>query len=256
MNKTESVRNWLVILVILIATGIVTAVLPLLDLTPNISIGFGPTRPPVEGSALVIPVPPFLSGVLGTQIVLSPLEAFALFVGLTVVALVSVVVVGLIFSFLVRMLSKSVTAVTNSESYQTNAAALEKKEQEKIKTIRESHPKPSAPVEHVYILDPLSLSLMVLFFLGIIATLTYSVLVPHGEFTLFGQTFYSGLPILIILFVITIPLLAWRVRRNRLEAVIQKDNAPIPWDFIAVLIAGLLVVGIGLGLLLFINAPA
>lgn len=255
MNKMESVRNWLFILVILIATGIVTAVLPLLNLSMNLSIGSGPARPPVEETALIIQVPAPLTGMLGTQIVLSSLQAVGVFVGLLVLAAGSIVVVGLILSLLIRLLSKSVTAVAGSEKYQASVASLDKKEQEKLKTYRENGAKPNTPEQFAYHMDPVSVSLIALFFVGIIGTLTYSVLFPTGEYTLFGQTFNSSLPILIILFVITVALLAWRLRRQQLLAVAQKDYAPIPWDFIAVLIAGLLIVGIGLGLMLYINTP-
>ena len=253
MNKTESVRNWLILLVILIATGIVTAVWPLLNLNLDLAIGAGPTRPPVEESALVIPVPPMLSTTLGSEIVLSGVQVFGVFVGLLIFALVSIVVVGFILSFLIRSLSKSATAVAANETYQTHAAALEKREQEKLKSLRESHAKPNNPEAYVYSLDSISLSLIILLFVGLIGTLIFS---EWGPLSLFGLTIDSRLSTLIILFVLTIPLLAWRVRKQRLLAIAQEDNAPIPWDFIAVLVAGLLIVGVGLGLLLFISNPA
>jgi len=258
LNKTESVRNWLIILVVLIATGVLTAVLPLLNLnlTPNLAIGGGATRPPVGEHTLVIHVPTFLAGTFGSQIVLTSFQVFAVFAGLLVVALGSIVVVGLILSFLIRLLSKSVTAVSTSESYQANVATLDKREQDKLKNIRESHAKPNAPADYVYHLDPLSLSLIILFFVALVGTLLYSELAPTGEFVLFGQTISSRLSVIIALFIITIPVLAWQVRRQRLLSIAQRDDAPIPWDFIAVLVAGLLIVGIGLGLLLFINSPA
>lgn len=253
MNKTESVRNWLILLVILIATGLVTAVLPLLNLNLDLTIGAGPTRPPVEESALVVPVPSLLATAFGSEIVLSRVQVVGVFVGLIIFVLVSIVVVGFILSFLIRLLSNSATAVAADETYQTNAAALEKREQEKLKNLRESHAKPNSPEAYVYSLDAISLSLIILLFVGLIGTMIFS---EWGPLNLFGLTIDSRLSILIILFVLTIPLLAWRVRKQRLLAIAQEDNAPIPWDFIAVLVAGLLIVGVGLGLLLFINSPA
>ena len=254
LNKTESLRNWLVILALLIVTGIVTAVWPLLDL--GISIGFGPTRPPVEQPAVSFPVPAFLAAQfsqLGTEIVLNSTQLFIAFMGMLVFALGSIVVVGFILSFLVRQLEKSATAVANNDAYQNHVAALNKREQEKIKAVRESHATPHTPKEYIYHLDPISLSLIVLFFVALLGTLIYSELAPTGQFMLFGQTFNSSLPILIILFAITIPLLVWRARRKHLIAILATDSAAIPWDFIAVLVTGLLIVGVGLGLMLFIN---
>lgn len=251
LNKTESLRNWLVILALLIVTGIITAVWPLLDL--GISIGFGPTRPPVEQPTVSFPVPALLTAQLGTEIALNSTQLFLAFIGMLVFALVSIVVVGFIISFLVRQLEKSATAVANSDTYQNHVAALDKREQEKIKAVRESHAAPHTPKEYIYHLDPISLSLIVLFFVALLGTLIYSELAPTGQFVLFGQTFNSSLPILIILFAITIPLLVWRARREHLLAIPAKDSAAIPWDFIAVLVTGLLIVGVGLGFMLFIN---
>ncbi|MBP6471612.1 MAG: hypothetical protein KA773_14295 [Chloroflexi bacterium] len=251
MNKTESLRNWLVILALLIVTGIATAVWPLLDL--GISIGFGPTRPPVEQPTVSFPVPALLTAQLGTEIVLNSTDLFLAFIGMLVFTLVSIVVVGFILSFLVRQLEKSATAVANSDTYQNHVATLNKRQQEKMKAVRESHAAPHTPKEYIYHLDPISLSLIVLFFVALLGTLIYSELAPTGQFMLFGQTFTSSLPILIILFAITIPLLIWRARREHLLAIPAKDSAAIPWDFIAVLVTGLLIVGVGLGFMLFIN---
>jgi hypothetical protein len=251
VNRTESLRSWLIVLGLLLATGFITAVWPLLN--TSFSLGGGSRPPTTEPPPIVIPVPPFLVEQLGTQIVLNSVESLALIVGLTVLVTVSVVVVGVILTAMIVGLGKAATAVIGSKLYQEHVAKLNKREQEKIKQARETSPKPNEPRPYLYHLDPLSLSLIVLLFVIFMGALIYAVLFPDGTFTLFGNTFSSATPIILLLFLITIPLLAWRARRARLEAVLQKDNAPIPWDFFAVLITGLLVVGVGLGVMLFIN---
>ncbi|MBE2224436.1 MAG: hypothetical protein IAF02_23045, partial [Anaerolineae bacterium] len=130
------------------------------------------------------------------------------------------------------------------------------KEKETLKTKRENSPAPHTPEGYVYGLDTVSYSLLVLFFVALLGALTYALVSPSGEITMFGQTFNSMLPIIVVLFVITIPLLAWRVRQSRLDAIAESDNNSIPWDFIAVLVMGLLVVGVGIGLMLYLNSPA
>jgi hypothetical protein len=254
LNKTESLRNWLIILVLLIVTGVVTAVWPLLNL--GVSLGFGPARPPAESPTIVFPVPAFLVEMLGTEIVLTSAQILLAFVVLLISVAITTGVVGLVLSFLIRMLDKSATAVANDPEYQGHVTTLEKRQQEKLKNVRANSPKPNTPEAYVYHLDPMSLSLLILLIVGLIGTLIYGSLAPTGEFTLLGQTFSSALPILLVLYVITIPLLAWRVRRQWLLSIAEKDHAPIPWDFVAVLVAGLLIVGIGLGLMLFLNNPA
>ncbi|MBK8988530.1 MAG: hypothetical protein IPM39_21080 [Chloroflexi bacterium] len=256
MNKSESARNWLIILALLIVTGVVTAVWPLLSLNLGISFGFGPNRPSVEQPGIVFPVPAFLVEQLGTQLTLSSFQVFVAFVVILVSVVITTLVVGAILSFLIRALSKSATAVTTGETYQKATASLDKRQQEKLAAHRARSPKPNAPGGYTYQLDPVSFSLVILLFVALVGTLLYAEFAPSGEFVLFGQTFSTATPILIILFVITIPILAWRVRGHRLTAVAEKDHAPIPWDFIAVLVAGLLIVGVGVGLMMFLNNSA
>ena len=46
------------------------------------------------------------------------------------------------------------------------------------------------------------------------------------------------------------------LRSDRILAVDRSDTLSIPWDFIAVLLTGLLVVGLGIGVIVILNAPA
>jgi uncharacterized protein with PQ loop repeat len=50
-------------------------------------------------------------------------------------------------------------------------------------------------------------------------------------------------------------ILAWRIRPQQFTAINQTDNSGIPWDFIWVLISGLLVVGLGLSVTAYLNSP-
>ena len=50
-------------------------------------------------------------------------------------------------------------------------------------------------------------------------------------------------------------ILAWRIRPQNFTTIDQTDNSPIPWDFIWVLLSGLLVVGLGLAITAYLNAP-
>lgn len=256
MNRTESLRNWIVILVLLIATGVITAVWPLINAAFDISfdLGLGSSRPPVETEPVVVPIPPPLAELLDTnEIVMTSAGVFLAFIAFFVVVLVSVVVTGAIITFLIRMLDKSATAVAASEKYQQGVVALDKMTKEKIQQKRSQSPKPNEPRDYVYQLDPLSFSLIILLFVGSLATLVYSLLVTTGEFSLFGLTLDSRGAVMLLFMLLAIPILALLVRRRRLEAIPQKDYAPIPWDFIAVLITGLLIVGVGLGLMLWLS---
>lgn len=54
----------------------------------------------------------------------------------------------------------------------------------------------------------------------------------------------------------TLLVLAWRIRPQNFKAIEQTDRSPIPWDFIWVLLSGLLVVGLGLAITAYLNAPS
>jgi hypothetical protein len=255
LNRTESLRNSIVILALLILTGVTTAVWPLISSAMNITLdfGFGSSRPPVEAEPVIVPVPAPLVDLVGTnEIVMTMTDVFLVFLGMFVFVLISVVVVGAIISFLIRMLDKSATAVFASDRYKQGTSNLDKKEKERIQQKRTQSPKPNEPEDYAYQLDPLSLSLIILLFVGSVATLAYSLLVPTGELTLFGLTLTSSMSVMLFFMLLAIPLLALLVRRHRLEAIPTTDNAPIPWDFIAILTTGLLIVGVGLGIMLFI----
>jgi hypothetical protein len=259
LERLKSLGSILILILVLIVLALVAVIWPMimesLDLG-GMGVGSflgGPTRPSTEQVPIVFPIPEPIASVVGMNELV--LQGFVAFAALAAIVIGSVVVFGLIITLLMRLGGRFTTEVAESEDYQEHVAALETKEKETLKTRRESAPEPSKPEAHGYGLDPLSFSLLVLFFVAMLAALIYGLVSPTGEIILFGQTFNSMLPILLILFVITIPLLAWQARRNRLDAIAENDNASIPWDFIAVLITGLLVVGVGLGIMLYINNP-
>lgn len=257
MERLKSLGSGLIIILLLIVTAVVAVVWPMIAQSLNFS-GFGTlfggaTRPATSPAPIVITIPEPVASMVGmNELILSGIAAFA---ALLVIVVGSVVVAGLIITLLMRLGGKFTGQVGESKDYQEHIAALDAKEKETLKAKREKQPEPHQPEEYVYGLDTVSYSLIILFFVALFASLIYALGSPTGEFTLFGQTFYTGWPILLIFLVITIPLLAWRIRQSRLSAIADTDKDPIPWDFIAVLVLGLLVVGVGIGLMLFINRP-
>ena len=257
MERLKSLGNGLIIIILLVGTAVVAVIWPLIVQSLNLS-GFstlfgGATRPATSPAPIVITIPEPVASMVGmNELVLQGFVAFAV---LAAIVIGSVVAAGLVITILMRLGGKFTGQVAESKDYQEHVAALETKEKETLKVKREKQPSPHQPEGYVYGLDKISYSLIILFFVALSAFLFYALISPSGAITLFGQTFYTGLPLLLIFLGITIPLLAWRVRQSRLSAVADTDNDPIPWDFIAVLVLGLLVVGVGLGLMLFINRP-
>jgi hypothetical protein len=59
---------------------------------------------------------------------------------------------------------------------------------------------------------------------------------------------------LVIVAIALISMGLW-LRADRIEAFDRGDTLTIPWDFIAVVITGLLVVGLGIAVIALVNAP-
>ena len=49
--------------------------------------------------------------------------------------------------------------------------------------------------------------------------------------------------------------MALTLRGDRLTAPDRSGTMPIPWDFVAVVLTGLLVVGLGIAVIAIVNAP-
>lgn len=65
----------------------------------------------------------------------------------------------------------------------------------------------------------------------------------------------SAVPVVGGLALTALLLLAWFIRPQSFAALDEADNAPIPWDFIVVLLSGLIVVGLGLAITAYLNSP-
>ena len=258
VERIKSLGNGLIIILLFLGTAVVAVIWPLIAQSLNFSgVGSlfgGATRPATSPAPIVIPLPEPVASTVGMSELI--LEGFAAFTALFVIVVSSVIIAGIIITVLMRLGDKFTAQVIDSEDYQAHVATLAEKEKEKTNAIRGKQPDPNKPDGYIYGLDPVSYSLVILFFVAVFAILVYSLVSATGEIVVFGQIFYSFVPILVVLFVITIPLLAWRVRRRRLDAIAEKDNNPAPWDFVAVLILGLSVVGLGIGLMLVLNPPA
>ena len=78
---------------------------------------------------------------------------------------------------------------------------------------------------------------------------------PEGTTMTDGRIVSVTTPVFLVLALIAIIILAIRLRPEKIDAVNETDAGKIPWDFIAVLITGLVMIGIGIGFMAYINAP-
>ena len=61
-------------------------------------------------------------------------------------------------------------------------------------------------------------------------------------------------PVFGVMVLIALIVMGVRLRPQRLEAINTTDYNKIPWDFVAILITGLVMLGLGIGFMVYINA--
>jgi len=250
----EALRNGIIVLAILIGFGVVTAVWPILA-------GSGDStrvRVPVETEHIELSLP-----VLG-DVSLTSLEVLG---ALTLILAGPIVVTGVVIGFL------SVFAARQAEQVQESPKEFHPPESGMGGLVykpfmiingfirqsgkkyegRGTHPVPAHKMPRWSVISTSLIILMFVAFFGLVIDGTFF---PEGEIMMSnGQVIRSawftvGIPVLLALMVTL-----WRLRPQRLETAEATDSAGIPWDFIAILLTGLLIVGLGIGLIVYLNVP-
>ena len=254
MSGKESLRNGIILVALLIGFGVISAVWPILTGTSTQAS----TRLPLETEHIEMTLP-VLGDVSWTS--LQVLGALAiLIVG-------PIVVIGAGLGIASVIASRQVAQVKESnEKFDAAQASgimgliykpiliinnFIRKSGEKYAG-RKTHPVPAHKMPRWSVASTSIIILMFVAFFGLIINGTFY---PESELDLqSGQVIKSawltvGIPVLLALLIIL-----WRIRPQRLESS-SADTVGIPWDFIAVLLTGLLIVGLGIGLIVYLNIP-
>ena len=254
MSESSSWKSWIAVILILLFTGLVAAVWPILTSTVGER---GSSTPPssVTPSEFVFEVPalpPLFEG--GTTLVLTGGQVMLI---LAAIVVVFVIVGGIVIGIINLILSRMAVSVEESEEYKAHKAALEAREKEILKQKREGRPAVKQQRNDYSRWSVIATSLTVLmfvYFIGLMINRTFfpeAVIVDENGRIVNTAVIFVGLPLLI-----TLIFLAWKLRPEQIQAINESENAGIPWDFIAVVLTGLLVVGLGVGLLVFFSVPS
>lgn len=250
MSRSESWKVWAVILAILLFSGFVAAIWPLTASLSDGSSGGSAFEP----ETIVITIPPLpipnLEG--GKVITLGSFVAFAI---IAVLVIGAVVGVGLIIALLNVLLSKQATKVSLSEKYQERNAALQQREKEKLGQKQENRAAAKTQQHDYSRWAVVATSLAILMFAVFMGYLVAGTLFPTGQMTESDQVVNVTAIIVGAFFLITLFILLFRMNPRRLAAVDEMDREGIPWDTIVVILLGVLVLGLGIGLVVFLNRP-
>ena len=247
MSKSESSKIWIAVIGILVISGLVAAIWPLLaTLGPTGSTGI-----PVEIQTVTIKIPPIPA--IGFGGFTTEINSFLLLIILAVVVVGSVVVAGVIITLLIRLLSRFISKTEADESFQQKSAKLEKNQNDKLKAKQSGNEAVKEQQNDYMRWAVIATSVAILFFVAIFGLLLTGTLFPTGEIIERDEVFNIGLIITGAFLLVTLLLLLFRMNPKKLAAVDTTDNAAIPWETIAVLLTGVIVLGLGIGLMIYFN---
>jgi hypothetical protein len=237
--------TWGIIFAILVGSGILTILLPVF-----FGGGDPATTIPREGEIVTIPLPVPIGG--RTEVTL---PGWQLMLGLALLIPGLVIGAGLTLGIIYIIISRLVSRTTASTDFQQNAASLQKRETTRIAKMRETRPTSAAPESTWRRWTVITTAIIVLMFVAFMTLLFTSMIFPGGQIIRESTIINIGSALVLITMIIALVAMGMWLRSERIAAVNRTDTLSIPWDFIAVLISGLLVVGLGIGVIAILNAP-
>ncbi len=247
MSKSESSKIWIAVIGILVISGLVAAMWPLLSsLGPS-----GPSGVPVEIGTVTIRIPPIPA--IGFEGFSTEINSFILMIILAVVIIGSVIVAGVIITLIMRLISRFISKTEADESYQQKSAELEKSENSKLKAKQSGHEAFKEQKRDYTHWAVIATSGAILLFVAIFGFLFSSTLFPTRQIVENDEIFNIGLIITGVFLLVTLLLLLFRMNPKKIAAVDETDNAGFPWETIAVLLTGVIVLGLGIGLMIYFN---
>lgn len=175
--------------------------------------------------------------------------------GLGFIVLGLVIGAGITLAILLILLSRIVSRATSSTAYQQNSASLRKRETDRIAQLRETRPTSAAPPSTWRRWSVITTAAIILMFAAFLTLLFSNMIFPSGQIVRQDNIVNIGsILVMAVAAMALIFMVAW-LRADRIESFNRGDSLTIPWDFIAVVITGLLVVGLGIGIIALLNAP-
>lgn len=222
-----------------------------LDYSHSISVrGNSSTPLPREQTMVTIPLPVPVGG--RTEITL---PSWQLMLGLAVLIPGLVIGAGLTLGIIYIIISRIVARTTSSADYQKKAAALEKRQTDVIADMRQTRPTSAAPETTWRRWSVITTTMAIIMFLAFLTLLLTGMIFPTGQIVRNGSIVNITFALVMIVSLIALTIMAIWLRSERIAALNNTESLAIPWDFIAIVMTGLLVVGLGIGVIAILNMP-
>lgn len=183
-------------------------------------------------------------GVLTVPLIDEPVNQWVVLAGMVVITLVFLGMVATALLGFFYLSSRQVTAVKEDSGYRTAVAAMESANKAFVKqTLTARPPTPIPPLERPR-WSAISTALVIAFLSLVVGTLIWASFYPEDSLTgwALGSFVVGGLVSGLLL------------NANRLRAAERTDNDAIPWGLIWVVFTGVIVLGIGVGLIIWVRS--
>jgi hypothetical protein len=162
---------------------------------------------------------------------------------------------GLTLGLVSILASRFITRAKSTPDYQQAAAAADKRSADRVSRMRETRPTSKAPESTWKRWAVITTALTVLMFVGFSALLIASFLFPSNQIVRQDNIVNITSLFAVGALLLALVVMALTLRGDRLTAPDRSGTMPIPWDFVAVVLTGLLVVGLGIAVIVIVNAP-
>lgn len=250
LSRSESWKNWLIILAVLIFSGLMTALWP--AISSNLSAVTGSATSAPSLPAETVTIPPLPLPFLDQGFTLTSIQVL---LGFAVFVVGGVAVTGIIIAIANLLLSRWTTRVANSESYIDGTAVLAQRQKAELAAAQEAHPSDAVQQRDYSRWAVLATSLVILFFATVGGYMFASTFFPEGSIVRNENIVNIVGIITLAVVLLTLLYLFFRMDEARLVEVNTRDDLSFTWDTIVVIALGALVVGLGIGLILFLNQP-
>lgn len=245
MSKKESVKNWVIIFAVLVLTSLAAAVWPLV--AHSFSGSSASVSAPTEIQSIPLPFPVFS---------MTETNGFVIVAVLAVLMIGAIVVVGGGIGMAYLFLARQTDTVKESKQFQGHVAALTNLEKERIQQLRGTRSAGPIPDHNKLRWSVVSTSLITLLLVYTAVVIVNNAIIPAAAHIQLGSFALSTrLAMVVSSLLLTLLILAGRMRVERFANMDKSDNGPIPWDTIWVILTGLIVVGLGVGFLVYLNIP-